>query len=161
MLSWRQREDLLTRRLPQAFVDSGYLAPTEDTVTTNVWRINWRDSKTGIAVPTAQVDYESWEAADAALTTLIRHFNTYTATIDRYVTEVPEKPLMPSRAKEIIRQALVKLNLPPYKLTAKTVDFTDLARARMVFVRIHGWKPDPIYGELDRIARHNDFRIEA
>ena len=34
MLSWRQCEDLLTRRPPQAFVDSGYLAPTEDTVKT-------------------------------------------------------------------------------------------------------------------------------
>jgi hypothetical protein len=58
-------------------------------MTTNVWRINWRDSKTGNVVETVGVDYRSWEDADAALSTLLGFRRTLTATIDRYIVDVP------------------------------------------------------------------------
>ena len=58
-------------------------------MTTNVWRINWRDSKTGAVVETAGVDYPSWDHADAALSTLLGFRRHLTATIDRYIVEVP------------------------------------------------------------------------
>jgi hypothetical protein len=65
-------------------------------MTTNVWRINWRDSKTGNIVETAGVDYPSWDHADAALSTLLGFRKTLTATIDRYVVEIP----MPTPAEQ-------------------------------------------------------------
>jgi hypothetical protein len=58
-------------------------------MTTNVWRINWRDSKTGAVVETAGVDYPSWDHADAALSTLLGFRRHLTATIDRVVVDVP------------------------------------------------------------------------
>jgi hypothetical protein len=60
----------------------------EAVMTTNVWRINWRNSKTGDIVETAGVDYFSWDHADAALSTLLGFRRTLTPTIDRYVVEV-------------------------------------------------------------------------
>ena len=69
--------------------------------------------------------------------------------------------MTPRQAKEIIRQRLAELNLPAFRLSAKTIDFSDLARARCIFVKLHGWAPSPLYRELDLTARANDFRIEA
>lgn len=69
--------------------------------------------------------------------------------------------ITPRQAKEIIRQRLAELNLPTFHLSAKTIDFTDLARARCIFVKVHNWVPNPMYRELDLTARVNGFRIEA
>jgi len=66
-----------------------------------------------------------------------------------------------NEAKAIIKRELVARNLPFTKLTAKTVDFTDLARARVVFVKIHGWdQSSPVWDELKKIAVQNGFRIQ-
>jgi hypothetical protein len=69
--------------------------------------------------------------------------------------------LTPRQAKEIIRQKLIELDLPTYQLTAKTIGFADLARTSCIFVKLHGWTPNPLYRELDLIARASGFRIEA
>ena len=42
-------------------------------MTTNVWRINWRDSKTGNIVETAGVDYPSWDHADSTRSAVLAH----------------------------------------------------------------------------------------
>lgn len=63
--------------------------------------------------------------------------------------------------KQIIKAELERRGLPYTKLTSRTVDFTDLARASCVFVQIHGWKPSPAWDELKAIAVANGFRIEA
>ena len=66
-----------------------------------------------------------------------------------------------NEAKKIIKQALEERNLPYDKLTAETMDFTDLARSQCIFVKIHGWKPNPLWAELKQIASYHDFRVIA
>ena len=65
-----------------------------------------------------------------------------------------------NEAKKIITKKLIDLNLPAYKLTAKTVDFSDLARASKLFVKIHGWKPSPLWNDLQKVAKENGFLIQ-
>jgi hypothetical protein len=74
----------------------------EAVMTTNVWRINWRNSKTGDIIETCGVDYPSWDHADAALSTLLGFRHTLTATIDRYVVEVeyPDTRWTPETARQ-------------------------------------------------------------
>jgi hypothetical protein len=62
--------------------------------------------------------------------------------------------------KRIIAAALAEHGLFN-RLTARTIDFTDLARMKMVFVSIHDWSPSPLFTELDQIARSAGFRVEA
>lgn len=62
--------------------------------------------------------------------------------------------------KKIIQVELDKRNLPYTKLTAKTIGFSDLARGSCVFVKIHGWQPNPAWDEIKAIAVANGFRIE-
>jgi len=69
--------------------------------------------------------------------------------------------ITPNKAKAIIKAALEANNLPFDKLTAKTVDFTDLARAKPLFVTIHGWKPNPIFSTLQKIAKDNGFKLDV
>lgn len=65
------------------------------------------------------------------------------------------------KAKQIIAKKLTELDIPYTKLTAKTVGFSYLARARCIFVKIHGWKPNPAIGELKSLAVANGFRVET
>lgn len=65
------------------------------------------------------------------------------------------------QAKKLVRQWLEERGLPYDKLTAKDVSFSDLARASEVFVRIHGWEPNPAWTELKNLARENGFYVEA
>jgi hypothetical protein len=64
-------------------------------------------------------------------------------------------------AKRIIGRALQERKLAHSKLTAKTVSFTDLLRADCIFVTIHGWTPNPVFSELEAIAKSNGFCIDA
>lgn len=66
-----------------------------------------------------------------------------------------------TEAKRIIKSALDEKGLLYTKLTARTTDFTDLARAKCVFVKIHGWVGGPRWDELRDIAVQNGFRIEV
>jgi len=52
--------------------------------------------------------------------------------------------MTPAQAKRIVLEALRQRNLPFAKLTAKTINFTDLARGSCIFVRIHdlSWDED-------------------
>jgi len=65
------------------------------------------------------------------------------------------------KAKQIIADKLAELNIPYTKLTAKTVGFSDLARSSCIFVKIHGWKPNPAFSELKSLAVANGFRVET
>lgn len=67
----------------------------------------------------------------------------------------------PRHCKALIAAALVDLALPPYKLTARTIGFADLARRSMVFVSVHDWTPDPRWHELRELAVRHDFRVEG
>jgi hypothetical protein len=69
--------------------------------------------------------------------------------------------ITPNEAKRIIKQELDKRQLPYTKLTAKTVDFTDLARDSKLFITIHGWKGNPQMADLERIAHDNSFIVRA
>ena len=71
------------------------------------------------------------------------------------------KPNTPADAKRIIEAALTARKLPFTKLTARTVGFQDLARADCIFVKIHGWTPNPVWEELKLIAKQHHFCIEA
>jgi hypothetical protein len=84
---------------------------------------------------------------------------------------IPDEKLKPAKArkkgimktaneaKKIIAAKLNELGLPAYKLSAKTVDFTDLARAQKLFVKINGWKPSPLWDDLQKTAKENGFLI--
>jgi hypothetical protein len=66
-----------------------------------------------------------------------------------------------SQAKKIIRSFLLEHNLPFTKLTARTIGFSDLARGSSIFVKIHGWQPNPVWDELKTLAHRNGFCVEA
>lgn len=68
--------------------------------------------------------------------------------------------MTPREAKKITAQILTDLGLPAHKLTARTVDFTDLARDKTVFVKIHDWKPDPVADRIKAAARDSGFCVE-
>ena len=65
------------------------------------------------------------------------------------------------KAKRIVKARLIELGLPSYKLTAKTVSFSDLARCSYVFVNVHGWTPDVRWSDLETIAADNGFCVQA
>jgi hypothetical protein len=69
--------------------------------------------------------------------------------------------MTPSEAKRIIKSELEKRGLPFTRLSAKTIGFSDLAGGECIFVHVHGWQPNPIWGELETLAQQNGFRIEA
>lgn len=69
--------------------------------------------------------------------------------------------MTPSKAKQVIKAALDSKGLPYTKLTARTVGFSDLARDSSIFVKIHGWVPNPYWDELRGMAKQNGFCIEA
>lgn len=71
-----------------------------------------------------------------------------------------EHTMTNNEAKKIIANKLVELGLPAFKLSAKTVDFTDLARASKLFVAVHGWRPNPLWAELEKTAKANGFLIQ-
>jgi len=64
-----------------------------------------------------------------------------------------------TNAKQAIREALRALGLSN-KVTARTIDFTDLARQRVIFVKVHDWNPNPAAIELEALGQRNGFRIE-
>ena len=85
-------------------------------------------------------------------------------SIDLIKTNLKEEMTMemtPNKAKEIIRETIAGLGLQPHKLTARTIDFEDLALASCVFVFVSGWKPDPMWRVLQAMAKMNGFRIES
>lgn len=53
------------------------------------------------------------------------------------------------------------LSIPYDKVTAKTVDFSDLARAKCVFVTVHGWKPNRSFEYLKAFAIRHGFRLQV
>lgn len=67
----------------------------------------------------------------------------------------------PRHCKQVMADTLIELGLPPYRLTARTIGFVDLARRSMVFVTIHDWTAGSRWSELAAVARRHDFRIEA
>jgi hypothetical protein len=69
--------------------------------------------------------------------------------------------MTPTAAKKIMAAAMSERGLSFDKLTARTVGFSDLARGQAIFVKVHGWKPNPAWDELRAIAAENGFRIEA
>ena len=64
------------------------------------------------------------------------------------------------QAKCIVARELEKHGLE-HRLTARTVRFDDLARDRCTFVKIHGWHPSPLWGDLEAVAYRNGFCIES
>jgi len=63
-------------------------------------------------------------------------------------------------AKKIVQSFLTLHNLD-YRLTAKTVGFMDLTRGRSIFVKVHGWKPSPLWDELEALAHQHHFCVET
>ncbi len=66
-----------------------------------------------------------------------------------------------NQAKKLIKQELEAKCLPFTKLTARTVGFSDLARAAVVFVTVHGWKPNPQWDNLKAVAKKHDFCLDT
>lgn len=66
-----------------------------------------------------------------------------------------------NQAKKIVKEWLERHGMSELKLTAKTVSFEDLARTSCVFITVKGWKPNPLWSELESLARSNSFRVQA
>jgi hypothetical protein len=66
-----------------------------------------------------------------------------------------------AQAKAIVSAFLTEHNLPFAKLTAKRVSFVNLARDTCMFVKVHGWQPDPKWNDLRAIAKEHGFCVEA
>jgi len=69
--------------------------------------------------------------------------------------------MTPQHAKKIVRDWLTTKGLPYAKLTAHTVDFTDLARDQAIFVKVKGWQPNSLWNDLKSVAKANGFFVEA
>jgi hypothetical protein len=67
--------------------------------------------------------------------------------------------IKPNAAKKLVQTWLEERGLPFTKLTAKTVNFVDLARTECVFVTVEGWRADPKNGEVENLAKANGFRV--
>ena len=65
-----------------------------------------------------------------------------------------------NKAKKEIKEFLDNNNLQYDKLTARTISFSDLARGSCIFVKIHGWKPHELWGNMKMFAISKGFRIE-
>lgn len=68
--------------------------------------------------------------------------------------------MTPREAAKLMSKELSRRGLPFNKISAKTVEFTDLARARAIFVKIHGWLPNPIAYEIKEFGRANGFNVD-
>ena len=68
--------------------------------------------------------------------------------------------MTPRQAKTILNAELDRLGLD-YKLSARTVYFSSLARTSAVFVRVHGWRPGPAWSQLQAVAESHDFFVES
>jgi len=44
-----------------------------------------------------------------------------------------------------------------YRLSARTVEFTDLARGEIIFVTVPGWQIDPRWVDLEHAERSYGF----
>jgi hypothetical protein len=64
------------------------------------------------------------------------------------------------KAKSLVRYWLKSRGLDN-RVTAKTVDFTDLARCSKIFVTVHGWKPSENWYDLEILAHGYNFLVEA
>lgn len=63
-----------------------------------------------------------------------------------------------TKARSLMKAFLDENAIPYDKLKAKTVDFSDLARASAIFVKIFGWIPDEAnYNAVRKFARDNGF----
>lgn len=74
--------------------------------------------------------------------------------------EQTEEKMTVAKAKQIIRNELDKMGLS-YKLKGSTTSFQDLARDSSIVITIVGWKPDPRFKDLKKIAHENGFILDA
>lgn len=76
-----------------------------------------------------------------------------------------ERIMTPNQAKNTIKAELLALSIPYTRLSARTINFSDLARATCIFVTIHGWEAGyqsgAWYKHLRELAVQNGFRIEV
>ncbi len=68
--------------------------------------------------------------------------------------------MTPHLAKSIIRKELDQRGLAYTGLEAHTIDFTDLARDKGLFVRIRGWHPHLAANDLKKLASDHGFLLE-
>ena len=71
------------------------------------------------------------------------------------------KEITIAKAKKVIKAVLDKHDLPYTKLTGRTVGFADLARTTCIFVTVHGWRPSPMWSELEKAAFEHGFCVNV
>lgn len=65
-------------------------------------------------------------------------------------------------AKRIVATFLKERGMPFSKLTAKSVDFSDLARDSCIFVTVHGGRLSGAgWADLRVLAKSHDFCVES
>jgi len=67
----------------------------------------------------------------------------------------------PAEAKARVKVVLEALALPFEKLTAKTTSFSSLGYGSGLFVKIHGWKPNPALGVVEEALKGSGIIVQA
>ena len=71
------------------------------------------------------------------------------------------EPLTVSQAKRLVTSELNKMGVSSCSVRGRTVDFTDLARARCIFVDVVNWSGNcEQWQQLREFAVKNGFRME-
>lgn len=75
-----------------------------------------------------------------------------------YSDEVGKCRITPHHARKLTKEWLDSKGFD-YRVSAKTIDFSDLARDYAVFVTVHGWKPNKSWSELQKHARKHGYYV--
>lgn len=62
-------------------------------------------------------------------------------------------------AKQLIETALKERNVPFTRVSASKLLFENVICTKKRFVKIHGWQPNPIFNEIQKIANENGFCV--
>jgi len=65
------------------------------------------------------------------------------------------------KARKLLIDFLSKEGLPYTRVQARTISFTDLARAKRIFVKVCGWTPSPEWEKVREFAVANGFSVET
>ena len=65
------------------------------------------------------------------------------------------------KARKLLIDFMTEEGLPFTKLTARTISFQDLARARRIFVKVYGWIPSPDWAKVREFAVAHGFSVET
>jgi len=65
-----------------------------------------------------------------------------------------------NEARKLVKDWLQKNNFS-YTVRGRTISFSDLGYGDRIFIKVVGWQPHPLWGELEEIGKKNGFCVES